>query len=184
MIDPVCGMTVDPATAKASAEHAGTTYYFCCAGCATKFRANPDQYLKPKSIAPVLVTLGSAKPLASPARTHPMPGGVLESSKRSAPAYVCPMCPEVREAKPGPCPMCGMALDPETPVARIKTEYTCPMHPEIIRAEPGNCPICGMSLEPRTVAAAEEENPELQDMTRRFWVSAILTLPLLAIAMG
>jgi Cu+-exporting ATPase len=77
-----------------------------------------------------------------------------------------------------------MALDPETPVARIKTEYTCPMHPEIVRPGPGNCPICGMALEPRTVTATEEENPELRDMSRRFWVSAILTVPLLGIAMA
>src|SRR4029077_3800435 len=61
---------------------------------------------------------------------------------------------------------------------------TCPMHPEIIRSEPGNCPICGMALEPRTVTAHAEENPELRDMTRRFWVSLLLTSPLLAIAMG
>jgi len=76
-----------------------------------------------------------------------------------------------------------MALEPETPIALTRTEYTCPMHPEIVRAGPGSCPICGMALEPRTVTATEEENPDLRDMTRRFWVSAILTVPLLAIAM-
>ena len=80
------------------------------------------------------------------------------------------MCPEVREPKPGPCPTCGMALDPETPVVPTKTEYTCPMHPQISRPGPGTCPICGMALEPRIVTATEEENPELRDMTRRFWV--------------
>ena len=57
------------------------------------------------------------------------------------------------------------------------------MHPEIVRAEPGSCPICGMALEPRTVTI-EEDNPELRDMTRRFWISVALTAPLLAIAMG
>jgi Cu+-exporting ATPase len=78
-----------------------------------------------------------------------------------------------------------MALEPESPaLAASKTEYTCPMHPEIVRAEPGNCPICGMALEPRTVTAKEEANPELRDMTRRFWVALALTAPLLAIAMG
>jgi len=77
-----------------------------------------------------------------------------------------------------------MALEPETPVALTKTEYTCPMHPEIIRDQPGSCPICGMALEPRTVTATQEENPELRDMTRRFGVSAILTVPLLGIAMA
>jgi Cu+-exporting ATPase len=77
-----------------------------------------------------------------------------------------------------------MALDPETPVALTKTEYTCPMHPEIVRDQPGACPICGMALEPRTVTATEEENPELRSMSRRFWVSAILTIPLLGIGMA
>jgi len=76
-----------------------------------------------------------------------------------------------------------MALEPEMPVATPRTEYTCPMHPEIVRPAPGACPICGMALEPRTVAAHEEENPELREMTRRFWVSLALTVPLLAIAM-
>ncbi len=77
-----------------------------------------------------------------------------------------------------------MALEPEIPLPASRTEYTCPMHPEIVRSEPGSCPICGMALEPRTVTAVEQENPELRDMTRRFWVSLALTAPLLAIAMG
>src|SRR6266436_3276142 len=99
------------------------------------------------------------------------------------PTYVCPMCPEVRQIGPGPCPKCGMALDPESPaLLATRREYTCPMHPQIVRAEPGNCPICGMALEPRTVTV-EEDNPELRDMTRRFWISLALTAPLLAIAM-
>jgi len=68
------------------------------------------------------------------------------------------------------------------PVSR--TEYVCPMHPEIVRNEPGSCPICGMALEPRTISAEEEENPELSDMTRRFWVSLALTIPVLVSAMA
>ena len=72
-----------------------------------------------------------------------------------------------------------MALEPEMPVAATRVEYTCPMHPEIVRPEPGHCPICGMALEPRTITAQEEENPELRDMTRRFWISLALTAPLL-----
>jgi P-type Cu+ transporter len=94
------------------------------------------------------------------------------------------MCPEVREKQPGACPSCGMALESEIPASSTRTEYTCPMHPEIVRPGPGSCPICGMALEPRTVTAAAEENPELRDMTRRFWVSLALTAPLVAIAMG
>jgi len=77
-----------------------------------------------------------------------------------------------------------MALEPDVPLAARRTEYTCPMHPEIVRSGPGSCPICGMALEPRTVTEIAEENPELRDMSRRFWISLILTAPLLALAMG
>jgi Cu+-exporting ATPase len=94
------------------------------------------------------------------------------------------MCPQVRESKPGPCPICGMALESDVPPTAARTEYTCPMHPQIVRPGPGACPICGMALEPRTVSAIPEENPELRDMTRRFRISLVLTVPLLAIAMA
>src|ERR1700693_1659524 len=173
--DPVCGMNVNPATAKHTYDLNGKTYYFCCASCAERFKSDPAKFLQPKSPAPPsgLVTLAgaSAEPPAPPKTQPPTP-------------YVCPMCPEVRESKPGACPSCGMALEPEVPVAQTRVEYTCPMHPEIVRSAPGSCPICGMALEPRTVTAAAEENPELRDMTRRFWVGVALTVPLLVIAMG
>jgi len=94
------------------------------------------------------------------------------------------MCPEVRENKSGACPSCGMALEPDVPVASSRTEYTCPMHPEIVRGEPDSCPICGMALEPRTVTQEEEKNPELMNMSRRFWICAALTIPLLLMAMS
>jgi P-type Cu+ transporter len=94
------------------------------------------------------------------------------------------MCLEVRETKPGACPSCGMALEPEVLLASTRIEYTCPMHPEIVRPAPGSCPICGMALEPRTITAGAEENPELRDMTRRFWISLALAAPLMAIAMS
>ena len=170
-------MNVDPATAKHVHEHEGKKYFFCCADCVEKFKANPQQYLNaPKASG--LVTLGM--PTASksiPARSpKPETGNQIY--------YVCPMCPEVRETKPVPCPSCGMALEPENPLPATRTEYTCPMHPEIVRSAAGSCPICGMALEPRTVTAASQENPELRDMTRRFWVGVVLTVPLLAIAMA
>jgi Cu+-exporting ATPase len=76
-----------------------------------------------------------------------------------------------------------MALEPEVVSAPSTTEYVCPMHPEIVQQEPGSCPICGMALEPRTVTL-EEKNPELDDMTRRFWVAAALSLPLVLVAMA
>src|SRR5271154_987605 len=177
--DPVCGMSVDPATARRRGERAGKTYYFCGAGCADKFKAAPEKYLQSPArlAASGLVTLVQSVPgrphAVVPVKPAPaQPGG-----------YVCPMCPEVRKTQPGPCPSCGMALEPEMPAATARTEYTCPMHPEIVRSAPGSCPICGMTLEPRTVAAAGEENPELSDMTRRFWASLALTVPLMAIAM-
>jgi Cu+-exporting ATPase len=95
--------------------------------------------------------------------------------------YICPMHPDYHSAIPGNCPKCGMALEAATITApAIRTQYTCPMHPQIVRNEPGNCPICGMTLEPMTIAV-NEANPELDKMTRRLWVCAALTLPLLAI---
>src|SRR5689334_1670911 len=99
--------------------------------------------------------------------------------------YTCPMHPEVRQRGPGSCPKCGMALEPVAPApARPATKWTCPMHPQIVRNEPGSCPICGMALEPMTVSAEGGPDPELVDMTRRFWIGLVLTLPLLAFVMG
>src|ERR1017187_3991078 len=189
--DPVCGMNVSPASAKHVHEHAGKKYYFCCASCVEKFKAHPQEYLnKPAAFSSNLVMLGMPAPAKSPPPPHP--AGAHKITLRPAPkptppaspAYVCPMCPEVREAKPGACPSCGMALEPDVPLATTRTEYTCPMHPQIVRLGPGSCPICGMALEPRTVTATQEENPELRDMTRRFWVGVVLTAPLLVIAMA
>src|SRR5436190_23692633 len=115
--DPVCGMTVDPATAKGRVEHRGEAYYFCCSGCAQKFQARPEEYLKPKG--PALVTLGVGKPATTNTPASPVPES--ETSQ-----YVCPMCPEVSQTRPGPCPKCGMALEPENAGSLTKTEYTCP----------------------------------------------------------
>lgn len=107
-----------------------------------------------------------------------------ETEITSGTHYTCPMHPEIRQAEPGNCPKCGMALEPEIPAAeQMTTEYTCPMHPEIIRKEPGDCPICGMPLEPRS-ESVEEENVELVDMTRRLWFGVILALPVFISAMG
>ncbi|HEX3821208.1 MAG TPA: heavy metal translocating P-type ATPase [Candidatus Sulfotelmatobacter sp.] len=174
--DPVCGMTVNPVSAKHVRQHDGKAFYFCCQGCADKFAANPRAYLDRTADVAALVDLGSKR--------HASRSNEVRDPKSEAGSYVCPMCPEIRETKPGPCPKCGMALEPEVPQATTRTEYTCPMHPEIVRPGPGTCPICGMALEPRTVTATLEENPELRDMSRRFWVSLVLSAPLLAIAMG
>src|SRR5580693_6089673 len=183
--DPVCGMNVNAATAKHVFPHNGTNYYFCCTGCADTFKAAPAKYLTvPLGGSSGLVTLGAAKP-GPPAdyRPHPLEPPPSQQTHLAGQVYVCPMCPEVRENKSGACPSCGMALEPDVPVASSRTEYTCPMHPEIVRPAPGPCPICGMTLEPRTITASTQENPELADMTGRFWVSLGLTAPLMAIAM-
>jgi P-type Cu+ transporter len=97
--------------------------------------------------------------------------------------YTCPMHPEVRQRGPGNCPKCGMTLEPVMATGP-RTEWTCPMHPQIVRDAPGSCPICGMALEPRTVGVVEGPDPELIDMTRRFWIGLVLTLPLLVFVMG
>ncbi len=96
------------------------------------------------------------------------------------------MHPEVRQAGPGSCPKCGMALEPVGPAPlATEVEWTCPMHPEIVRSEPGTCPICGMALEPRDVSSdGDAVNPELLDMTRRFWLAVAFTIPLFVVSMG
>ncbi len=152
-IDPVCGMTVKPDSPH-HFEYRNVAYHFCNAKCVVKFQASPETYLNPRPLEPVVV-----KP------------GVM---------YICPMDPEVRQPMPGSCPMCGMALDPESPLVAA-VEYVCPMHPEIVRDEPGDCPICSMALEPRDVPT--EENAELTDMTRRFWLSAALATPVFVMTM-
>ena len=162
VVDPVCGMTIDPSAAAGSLDYEGERYYFCNPTCLQRFEADPEEFLTRKAL---------------PDRT--------EASLPSGTAYVCPMDPEVRQDKPGPCPKCGMALEPEIPaMPSVRTEYTCPMHPEIVRDEPGACPICGMALEPRTAGLEEPANPELADMTRRFKVGAALSVPIVALAMA
>ncbi len=123
VLDPVCGMRVDPHTAKHRFEHEGHPYYFCSAGCRTKFETDPEKYLdKADAPPPALVPAG--------------------------------------------------------------TVYTCPMHPEIRQVGPGSCPICGMALEPDVITADSGPNPELADMTRRFWIALALTLPVFVLEMG
>ncbi len=150
------------------AEYHGRPIFFCSESCLRRFEQAPEQFIAPGA--------SSQAGMASP----PVPAPSVTGS------YTCPMHPEVRQAGPGTCPKCGMALEPDivqAPTTRI--EYTCPMHPQIVRDRPGTCPICGMALEPRTVAAeGEAPNPELVDMTRRFRVSLLLTVPLLVVGMA
>ncbi|MDE3110969.1 MAG: YHS domain-containing protein, partial [Acidobacteriota bacterium] len=167
MKDLICGMEVNPETARAKAEFDGHSYYFCSSNCEQKFRADPAKYVSNVIVAP------------------PTDPSMKQEPKPSATQYTCPMHPEVVQQKPGNCPKCGMALEPVTfMTSASKTEYVCPMHPQIVRDAPGSCPICGMALEPRTVTAEEEKNPELVEMTRRFWVDTVLTIPVLVVAMA
>jgi Cu+-exporting ATPase len=154
VIDPVCGMSIAAEEAAGTVEYKGTTYYFCNSSCEEKFREHPENYVR-----------------ADPPAAAVIPAGVEHNS---------PMQPEVRQIGPGSCPKCEKALESaNSAMPQKRTEYTCPMHPEIVRNEPGACPICGMALEPREITG-EEMNPELLDMTRRFWTSVALTVPILA----
>jgi P-type Cu+ transporter len=179
--DPVCGMNVDPETAAGHSEYQGETYHFCSKSCKAKFDAEPGRYARSAQQEPDDKSCPHchAAPKIEIQTTNPEP-------LRSADAkYTCPMHPDVVQDGPGDCPKCGMALEPMTPQAPTsKVEYTCPMHPEIIRDAPGSCPICGMALEPRSVTASEEDNPELREMTRRLWFSAIASAPTLLIGMA
>ena len=168
--DPVCGMSVDPAITVYKAEYAGQTHFFCSRRCQEKFQVDPRQYLQHARESRV---------------SHIRSETSHEKFAAAKGVYICPMHPEVQQKEPGSCPKCGMALEPSTAAPpSTRTEYVCPMHPQIVRNEPGACPICGMALEPRTVTAEAEANPELADMTRRFWVSAALTVPLFLLAMS
>jgi Cu+-exporting ATPase len=154
-IDPICGMTVDPEKAAGSSVHEGETFYFCSKHCKAKFDADPHRWIEPPAAAPKEV---------------------------AGATWVCPMDPEVRQDHPGACPKCGMALEPERPLAATKQEWTCPMHPEIVRDQPGSCPICGMALEPRTIQLSDD-NHELKEMSRRLFVGGALAIPLVLFAM-
>ena len=166
--DPVCGMTVDPHAGKPSAEHDGHTYHFCCEGCRAKFLREPQAYLT---------------------ATDPVCGMTVERAgaqyvlrHEGDRHYFCSAgCKEKFEAEPEKY-LAGRPAPEPMPKG---TQYTCPMHPEIVRDKPGSCPICGMALEPMGVPTGDEgPNPELIDFTRRFWVSAALSLPLLVLTMG
>lgn len=164
--DPVCGMGVRGDTPYRVIRD-GIEHRFCSETCLAKFRAEPTRYSGDGAGAFHASESSSAIDVA------PLRG-----------EYTCPMHPEVRQAGPGSCPKCGMALEPVTSAPVTRTKWVCPMHPEIVRDEPGSCPICGMALEPQTVTGEETENPELRDMSRRFWLATLFTLPLLIIAMG
>ena len=153
VIDPVCGMTVNPDSAAGSYEHKDETYYFCSPHCLEKFRKDPDAFLgRPQ--ATIAQPIGIQRVRSPLGEKNQVPGA----------------------------PISGPTLD--IGLGTLDSTYTCPMHPEIVRDAPGSCPICGMALEPRTASLEQEENPELREMSLRFWVSVTLSVPLLLIAMS
>ncbi|MGV6858803.1 MAG: heavy metal translocating P-type ATPase [bacterium] len=173
--DPVCGMDVTPES-EHHILHEGKDYYFCSEHCETKFKADPKQYTQTEHSD----------------HTHSHGASCdghrcttsAETVQQAIPGakYTCPMHPEIIEDQPGACPKCGMALEPMGVPATTKVEYTCPMHPEILQDHPGTCPKCGMALESKTITV-EEDTSELDDITRRFWVSTLLATPVFILAM-
>ncbi|RWC31922.1 MAG: heavy metal translocating P-type ATPase [Mesorhizobium sp.] len=166
--DPVCGMTVDPTAGKPTAGHGGHLYHFCSEGCRTKFVADPEKFLTATDpVCGMSVDRATAKHFVR----HEGQGFYFCSAACQAKFEAEPQ--KYLGDRPAPQPM------PKG------TQYTCPMHPEIIRDKPGSCPKCGMALEPMGVPTGDEgPNPELVDFTRRFWVSAALSVPLLIVAMA
>ena len=165
--DPVCGMSVDPQSAVFKHEHGEKTYFLCGQHCLNKFQADPAIYLEHKKEA----------------HTNSHPASDAEKGNSEV-EYICPMDLEIRQKGPGTCPKCGMALEPAVILLPVeKVEYTCPMHPEIVQDNPGSCPKCGMALEARTIAP-EEKNPELEDMSQRFWIGLVFTIPVFLLTMS
>jgi Cu+-exporting ATPase len=172
--DPVCGKSVDETKAAGAAEHEGRNYYFCGKGCLAKFQADPDRYLIQRDpVCGMSVHVAKAAGTAKhEKRTYFFCGkGCLAKFEADPIRYIKP--PDLA------------VMQPAKP-SNVKPpgEYTCPMHPEVRQIGPGACPKCGMALEPVEISAEEEDNPELRDMTRRFWVSVALTVPVFAVAMA
>ena len=210
--DPVCGMNIQIEKAVDHETYNGKQYHFCSSSCGKRFRSNPEQFLTEKSDQPVEAPTqegevhshgidklhalhhepdaqtqkesNSGKSCCSQTNANANKASFAKNSNTSA-KYICPMCAGVGSEVPDSCPKCGMALEPAFPIATPKTIYTCPMHPEIERDGPGDCPICGMALEPKIVSQeSEEDDWELNDMSRRFWVGVSLTIPLFAMTMA
>ncbi|HKK21377.1 MAG TPA: heavy metal translocating P-type ATPase, partial [candidate division Zixibacteria bacterium] len=169
--DPICGMTVDESSPH-HVEIDGETVYFCSAGCKQKFLDQQNQKKPEKDLKDPVCGM-----TVTPQSKH-------HTTYKGTEYYFCSEgCLNKFKADPGK--FTAKAATPAQPDKDMsEIEYTCPMHPEIVQLGPGTCPKCGMALEPRTVTEDEPENPELKDMTRRFWIGVILSAPLLFLAMG
>ena len=199
-IDPICGMTVDPATAAGSHDHRGLSYYFCGLSCLERFKVDPERALQPQLVSPAKPTTRKPLPMMQPAPVatdaaaiDPVCGMTVQpataagsyeyqgktyhfcatsclSKFRIDPIhYLTP--PEQRAPRVMPVPSGGVV------------EYICPMDPEVLETQPGACRICGMALEPKVVSLEDERNPELEDMSRRFWICLGPSLLVMFLAM-
>ncbi|MBO0734493.1 MAG: YHS domain-containing protein, partial [Methylocapsa sp.] len=200
--DPVCGMSVDPAHTKESAEFCGQTYYFCCEGCKQEFLSDPGRY---KGAVQKSQENGAAQGAIERHHRHEAADSQPEIAKdpvcgmsvgrsraehsaghRGETYYFCSQgCKEKFLADPGRY-VAAKKGAPEGPGAKAieGAVYTCPMHPEIRQTGPGACPICGMALEPEMAGPEVKPNPELAYMTRRFWIALVLALPVVTLEMG
>jgi Cu+-exporting ATPase len=200
-IDPICGMTVEPATAAGSHEHRGQRYYFCGLSCLERFKADPERALQPQLVSSPKPTTRRPLPMMQPAPASmgasaidPVCGMTVQQATAAGSSeyqgktyYFCAMSclakfraeplyyltpPEQRAPREMPVPSGGAV------------EYICPMDPEVLEPQPGACRICGMALEPKVISLEDEGNPELEDMTRRFWVCLGPSLLVMLLAMA
>ncbi|MDP1767303.1 MAG: heavy metal translocating P-type ATPase [Nitrospirota bacterium] len=199
-IDPICGMTVEPATADGSHEHRGERYYFCGLSCLERFKADPERALQPRPASPAKpTTTRRPLPMLQPAAVvagaiDPVCGMTVQPATAAGSYeyqgktyYFCATsCLTKFRADP------IYYLTPvEQRLPRVTVapsgglvEYICPMDPEVLETQPGACRICGMALEPKMVSLEDEQNPELEDMSRRFWICLGPSLLVMLLAMA
>lgn len=202
-VDPICKMTVTPETAAAKYEPAdgGETVYFCAEGCKQKYVSQIENNGNDKisDVAKANIHTHHGETVVSHGGMQAVPEG----------EFIDPVCgmSVATETAAGSfefedetyyfCSKSCLTKFRQNPKSFLEekeeekleaesqgTEYTCPMHPEIVQIGPGSCPICGMALEPKVISLDDEPDPELIDMTRRFWISAVLTIPVFILAMG
>jgi Cu+-exporting ATPase len=195
-IDPVCGMAVDPATAKHVSTHDGQTFHFCCAGCKAKFDASPATYLA-AGLKPAVGDCCGGEPAAhehvhhghAHAMKDPVCGMTVDPNTAKYHAdhdgqtyhFCSARCREKFVAGPSSYLQDRPTASPPAPPGTI---YTCPMHPEVQQVGPGDCPKCGMALEPMMPSLDDDDGGELRSLTRRFLALLALTLPVFLLAMG
>ncbi len=189
IIDPICGMTVSPEVAAGEYQHDGKTYYFCSKNCLGKFKLNAEPTTELELIQAKKAGISDGEMLSSmplTAEIDPVCGMSVNPATAAENIdhdgniyYFCSKgCFEKFKAAP------DSFLHPKILVKAVENdvEYTCPMHPQILQIGPGSCSICGMALEPRIVSLDDKPDLELRNMSRRFWLSLLMTVPVFALA--